>query len=272
MAKRFTFEDRYDAVAITPSDSDDLRSAEFRGLYVGGAGNLRIENLHGHATEFKNVQAGTLLPVAFNKVLSNLANGKDKSFNATDADWHIGWATEDETPLGVPVWGLFNRFLKPDSAIYFEKTSGGSPSADLADVSEMEAYDAGYRGDIVVSGTGGDADGTYSFINMRGDRGFWQKGSGAEAVSLEYHISGWEILDLDSLLYTITTEALLPPKTGWAGWGGDPAPVLSYSDDEVALAHDEGVATVSGSALYGGAANGDYFAEGTPASSIVGLL
>ncbi|MDQ3024270.1 MAG: hypothetical protein M3R04_07820 [bacterium] len=55
-----------DAVAVTPSDATIVH---FRGLYVGGAGNVAVAATSGNVT-FTAVPAGTILPVNCTKVLS----------------------------------------------------------------------------------------------------------------------------------------------------------------------------------------------------------
>ena len=51
-----------DAYAVTPSDSTNF-SAPFRGVYVGGSGNIVIVTLGGNAVTFVGVAAGIILPV-----------------------------------------------------------------------------------------------------------------------------------------------------------------------------------------------------------------
>jgi hypothetical protein len=53
-------------IAITPADSDLV--APVRALYVGGAGNLRINDTGGGSVTFFNVPAGTILPVMARRV------------------------------------------------------------------------------------------------------------------------------------------------------------------------------------------------------------
>jgi hypothetical protein len=53
---------------VTPSDSTVL---EFRGLYVGGAGNVAIQSIRDTAaTTLISVPAGTILPIAGVRVMS----------------------------------------------------------------------------------------------------------------------------------------------------------------------------------------------------------
>lgn len=58
----------YDAAAVTPGDSTALRPT--RGLYVGGAGNVKVEMSLGNVVTFSSVAAGTLLPIQVVKVYS----------------------------------------------------------------------------------------------------------------------------------------------------------------------------------------------------------
>lgn len=57
-----------DAVAVTPNDSTVVA---FRGLWVGGAGNVAIKGINGNtAVTLVGVPAGTLLPVAVSRVMA----------------------------------------------------------------------------------------------------------------------------------------------------------------------------------------------------------
>lgn len=57
-----------DAVAVTPSDSTAVL---FRGLWIGGAGNVAIIGLLGDtAVTLSGVPAGTYLPIAVKRVMS----------------------------------------------------------------------------------------------------------------------------------------------------------------------------------------------------------
>lgn len=47
---------------ITPHDSNE-ESLVFRGLYVGGAGDVEVVDMKDNATVFHAVPAGTILPV-----------------------------------------------------------------------------------------------------------------------------------------------------------------------------------------------------------------
>jgi hypothetical protein len=55
------------AEAVTPSDTVDL-DFEARGLYVGGAGDVKVVMLSGAAVTFKSVPVGTTLAVRFTRV------------------------------------------------------------------------------------------------------------------------------------------------------------------------------------------------------------
>jgi hypothetical protein len=57
-----------DAVAVTPSNSDDLPCVS-RGLYIGAAGTLKVRMLSGVDVTFANVGAG-LLPIRCTRVFS----------------------------------------------------------------------------------------------------------------------------------------------------------------------------------------------------------
>lgn len=58
------------AVAVTPSDSEDLANVS-RALYVGGAGNIAVHMLGDRTTVvFSAVPAGTILPVRVRRVLA----------------------------------------------------------------------------------------------------------------------------------------------------------------------------------------------------------
>jgi len=69
MGNRFKSKENYGAVAITPSDATDLSSYELRGLYVGSAGDIAIEQ-PGNDTPvvLVAVPAGSILPIAVTKV------------------------------------------------------------------------------------------------------------------------------------------------------------------------------------------------------------
>lgn len=58
------------SIAVTPSDSN-LISPEFRALYIGGSGDVRIQDLAGNQTTFKAVPTGLILPVFGNIVFAS---------------------------------------------------------------------------------------------------------------------------------------------------------------------------------------------------------
>lgn len=55
-------------IAITPADSDLV--APVRALYIGGSGNIKINDTGGGAVTFYGVVAGTILPVMARRVWS----------------------------------------------------------------------------------------------------------------------------------------------------------------------------------------------------------
>jgi len=58
-----------DATAITPSDSLALPRAT-RGLYVGGAGDLRVQMISGEVVTFTGVLAGAYYPLRVAQVMA----------------------------------------------------------------------------------------------------------------------------------------------------------------------------------------------------------
>jgi hypothetical protein len=60
-----------DFYAITPSDSVALATA-IRGIYVGGAGDVSVQNAAGTAVVFKAVPVGSVLPVSTTRVNATL--------------------------------------------------------------------------------------------------------------------------------------------------------------------------------------------------------
>jgi hypothetical protein len=57
------------AAAVTPNDSADL-SFVARALYVGGAGNIKIDTPNGDTVTLYGATAGSVLPVRANRVYS----------------------------------------------------------------------------------------------------------------------------------------------------------------------------------------------------------
>lgn len=55
-----------DAFAVTPNDSTVISA---RSLYIGGAGDVRVQTLAGTTITFIGVPAGSILPVQVTKVL-----------------------------------------------------------------------------------------------------------------------------------------------------------------------------------------------------------
>lgn len=53
-------------IAITPADADLV--APVRALYIGGGGNVRINDSGGGSVVFANVPAGVILPVMARRV------------------------------------------------------------------------------------------------------------------------------------------------------------------------------------------------------------
>lgn len=56
-----------DGVAVTPSDTVEQNLSA---LYIGGGGDVAVKGLSGTAVTFKNVAAGTILPIVVNRVMS----------------------------------------------------------------------------------------------------------------------------------------------------------------------------------------------------------
>jgi len=57
------------AAVVTPNDSVDL-PLKARALFVGGAGNIAVVTRGGSSVTFTGVAAGSILPVAVNRVLA----------------------------------------------------------------------------------------------------------------------------------------------------------------------------------------------------------
>jgi hypothetical protein len=56
-----------DAVAVTPSDTAENNC---HGLYIGTGGDVAVKGIGGVAVTFKNVPAGTFIPMIVNRVMS----------------------------------------------------------------------------------------------------------------------------------------------------------------------------------------------------------
>lgn len=54
--------------AVTPNDSDTID--EFKALYIGGDGNIKVGNENDDAVTFNNVVAGSILTIYGNQVYS----------------------------------------------------------------------------------------------------------------------------------------------------------------------------------------------------------
>ena len=59
----------YDAAAVTPNDSTDL-SKPARALYIGGAGDVKLNTEAGTTVTFTGLAAGSVLPVRATRVHS----------------------------------------------------------------------------------------------------------------------------------------------------------------------------------------------------------
>lgn len=57
------------AFSVTPADGSNLTHAA-RALFVGGAGNIKVDTLGGDTVTFTGVLAGSILPVRILKVYS----------------------------------------------------------------------------------------------------------------------------------------------------------------------------------------------------------
>lgn len=55
------------AVEITPSDSGSF-NPNYRALYIGQKGHVKVDTLGGQTVTFSNVQTGTWLPVEVTRV------------------------------------------------------------------------------------------------------------------------------------------------------------------------------------------------------------
>ena len=55
------------AVAVTPSDSTNLTNTA-RALYIGGAGNVKVDTAGGDTVTFNSVASGSVLPVRVKRV------------------------------------------------------------------------------------------------------------------------------------------------------------------------------------------------------------
>ena len=62
-------------IAITPADAD--LAAPVRALYIGGSGNVRINDTGGGSVIFYNVPAGVILPVMARRVWSTITTASN---------------------------------------------------------------------------------------------------------------------------------------------------------------------------------------------------
>jgi hypothetical protein len=61
----------WDAVAVTPNNSADLARIPTRALYIGGAGDVKVDMAGaGTAVVFAGLAAGTILPIRVDRVYS----------------------------------------------------------------------------------------------------------------------------------------------------------------------------------------------------------
>ena len=56
-----------DAVAVTPSDTAENNC---HGLYIGTGGDVAVKGIGGVAVTFRNVPAGSILPILVNRVMA----------------------------------------------------------------------------------------------------------------------------------------------------------------------------------------------------------
>ena len=57
------------AIAVTPSDSVTLAHAS-RGIYIGGAGDLKVITVGGETVTFASMAAGIVYPICVTQVLA----------------------------------------------------------------------------------------------------------------------------------------------------------------------------------------------------------
>lgn len=61
-------EPAYDMAAVTASDSAKIKPT--RGLYIGGAGNIKVDTAGGSTVTLNGAAAGSILPVSVDRVYS----------------------------------------------------------------------------------------------------------------------------------------------------------------------------------------------------------
>lgn len=64
------------AAAVTPSDAT-VYEEPTRAVYVGGAGNLRVDMVSGGTVTFVGLSAGTLLPIQADRVYATSTTATD---------------------------------------------------------------------------------------------------------------------------------------------------------------------------------------------------
>ena len=65
----------FDAAAVTPADDGALRPT--RGLYIGGAGDVKVDMTLGNTVTFAGLLAGTILPIQVTRVYSTDTTATD---------------------------------------------------------------------------------------------------------------------------------------------------------------------------------------------------
>lgn len=64
------------AVAVTPDDTDKIGHAS-RGIYVGGAGDLKVDLIDGTTVTFVGLAAGVIHPICARRVYSTGTTATD---------------------------------------------------------------------------------------------------------------------------------------------------------------------------------------------------
>jgi len=65
-----------DAFEITPADGSNLPT-KVRGIYVGVAGDVKVDTIEGTTVTFKNALAGIVLPIRAQRVYSTGTSATD---------------------------------------------------------------------------------------------------------------------------------------------------------------------------------------------------
>lgn len=68
-APSFAYDPATRAAVVTPSDAAELSDVTTR-IFVGGAGNLRVQMMSGDIVTFTGVTAGSVLPLRVRQVFS----------------------------------------------------------------------------------------------------------------------------------------------------------------------------------------------------------